>query len=75
VIIDRATLRKNGAIALTWRDGRFEIAAARPDGIERPWTRHRETGHNAMTQGVTASTARAAPRDATPLQPDIDAER
>jgi competence protein ComEC len=91
-VIDRAMLRKNGAIALTWRDGRFEMASARPDGIDRPWTRHREagrsesgrgesgrgeSGRNAAQQqaGAPASRASAVPRDATPLQPDIDAER
>jgi competence protein ComEC len=73
-VIDRASLRKNGAMALTWRDGRFEIASARPDGIDRPWTRHREKGRNAA-QDAPASHGPAAPRDATPLHPDIDAER
>jgi competence protein ComEC len=74
-VIDRAMLRKNGAMALTWRDGRFETASARPDGVDRPWTRHREAGRSAAQTNASASRAPAVPRDATPLQPDIDAER
>jgi competence protein ComEC len=78
-VIDRATLRKTGALALTWRNGRFETAAARPEGIERPWTRRREAGAGGSAgQGAApgVSTGRALPahRDATPLQPDADAE-
>jgi competence protein ComEC len=78
-VIDRATLRKNGAMALTWRNGRFEMTAARPDGIERPWTRRRgdRTGGNrvAGAPGTAAPASRvpAAPRNGPPLQPD-DAE-
>jgi competence protein ComEC len=80
-VIDRATLRKNGAMALTRRNGQFEIAAARPEGIERPWTRRREAGNDgnagrgAAASGTAASRAPDARRDATPLQPDADAER
>ncbi len=78
-VIDRATLRTNGATALTYRNGRFEMTAARPEGIDRPWTRHREAGRNGAS-GISSSVAPAshllaAPRDPTPLQPDIDAER
>jgi competence protein ComEC len=79
-VIDRATLRKTGAVALTWRNGRFETAAARPEGIERPWTRRREAGAGGNAGQSTAvsgaPTGRALPahRDATPLQPDADAE-
>jgi competence protein ComEC len=82
-VIDRAALRKNGATALTWRNGRFEMTAARPEGIERPWTRHREpaggSGQNGRMAGTPtaetpASRAPAAPRNGPPLQPDADAE-
>jgi competence protein ComEC len=78
-VIDRATLRKTGAMALTRRNGRFEIAASRPEGIERPWTRRREAGGSAaravVASGVPASRVPAARRDATPLQLDVDVER
>jgi competence protein ComEC len=77
-VIDRMTLRRNGATALTWRNGRFETAAARPEGVERPWTRRREdrggAGAVAGTSGAPAVRVPAARRDATPLQPDADAE-
>jgi competence protein ComEC len=78
-VIDRARLRKAGAMALTWRDGRFEIAAARPEGVDRPWTRRREegTGRNAPQAAASAAPASRVPaarRDATPLQPDADVE-
>jgi competence protein ComEC len=76
-VIDRAMLRRNGATALTWRDGRFETDLARPEGIDRPWTRHREPGRRTAQGAALASRVPAATpsRDATPLQPDIDAER
>jgi competence protein ComEC len=75
-VIDRAMLRKNGAMALTWRNGRFETASARPDGIDRPWTRHHEAGRAAAPADAAVGRAPpAAPRDATPLRPDVDAER
>jgi competence protein ComEC len=79
-VIDRATLRKTRALALTWREGRFETEAARPEGIERPWTRRRGAGadtgaaQGAAVSGAPTGRTPAAHRDATPLQPDADAE-
>jgi competence protein ComEC len=73
-VLDRATLRSNGAMALTYRNGQFETASARPEGINRPWTRRREAGRNAA-QSVAASAIPPASRDATPPQPEIDAEQ
>jgi hypothetical protein len=73
-VLDRATLRSNGAMAFTYRNGQFETASARPEGIDRPWTRRREAGRNAA-QSVAASAIPPASRDATPPQPDIDAEQ
>jgi competence protein ComEC len=87
-VIGRATLRRTGALALTWRNGRFEMLAARPEGIDRPWTRRREGG---VDRGVPAAPAVPGPvvsgqpgtpvsgapvsrKLATPLQPDADAE-
>jgi competence protein ComEC len=77
-VIDRAALRHRGALALTWQGGRFETAAARPDGIERPWTRRREAaGGNAGQGAVAVAPASRTPphRDATPPNPDADAEQ
>jgi len=73
-VLDRATLRSNGAMALTYRNGHFEAASARPEGLDRPWTRRREPARN-TTPSVAASNAPPGSRDAPPPQPDIDAER
>jgi competence protein ComEC len=79
-VIDRATLRKSGSMALTWRNGRFEIAASRPEGVDRPWTRRREdaadrnAAQDAAPSATPTSRMPAARRDATPLQPDADME-
>jgi competence protein ComEC len=72
-VLDRATLRSNGAMALTYRNGHFEAAAARPEGLDRPWARRREATRNAA-QSVAASGVPPVSRDATPPQPDVDAE-
>jgi competence protein ComEC len=73
-VLDRATLRSNGAMALTYRNGRFDTASARPEGINRPWTRRREAASNAA-QSVAPSEVPPSSRDTTPPQPDIDAEQ
>ena len=73
-VINRAALRRNGAMALTYRGGKFEMVAARPDGLDRPWARRREDTRNATPPRVTASGAPIGTRDATPSQPDSDAE-
>ena len=38
-LVDRDVWRANGATTLRWTGDRFEIAAARPAGYERPWAR------------------------------------
>lgn len=74
-VIDRATLRRNGAMALTYRNGQFETASARPEGLDRPWTRRREPTRSSTTpHGPAALGAPTAPRDATPPHPDMDAQ-
>ena len=73
-VLDRTTLRNNGAVALTYRNGQFETASTRPQGIDRPWTRRREVVRNAA-QNVTASSGAPASHDVTQPQPDIDAEQ
>jgi len=69
-VLDRTTLRRNGAMALTHRNGTFETASARPEGFERPWTRRREVARKAMPPS-----AATAPPDTTPPQSDMDAEQ
>jgi competence protein ComEC len=74
-VIDRTTLRRNGAMALTYRNGQFETTSARPEGLDRPWTRRREPTRGSTTPpGSAASGAPTSPRDATPPQPDMDAQ-
>jgi competence protein ComEC len=73
-VLDRATLRSNGAMALTYRNGHFEAASARPEGLDRPWTRRRGVARNTAPPSVAASGVPPVPGDATPTQPDIDAE-
>jgi competence protein ComEC len=73
-VLDRTTLRSNGAMALTYRNGQFETASARPQGIDRPWTRRREAARNAA-QNVAASSGAPPSHDVTQPQPDIDAEQ
>jgi competence protein ComEC len=74
-VIDRATLRSSGAMALTYRNGQFEAASARSEGVARPWTRRREVARNTTPTSSAAPGAPAASRDATPPQSDIDAEQ
>jgi competence protein ComEC len=73
-VLDRSTLRSNGAMALTYRNGRFEAMSARPEGIDRPWTRRREVARN-TAHSVAATGVPPVSHDATPPQPDIDAEQ
>jgi competence protein ComEC len=73
-VLERATLRSNGAMALTYRDGHFEAASARPAGVDRPWTRRREVVRKTAPPAAAASGVPTVPRDAPP-QPDIDAEQ
>jgi competence protein ComEC len=74
-VIDRSMLRSNGAMALTYRNGQFEAASARPNGVARPWTRQREVARNTTPASIAASGVPAAFRDAMPSQPDIDSEQ
>jgi len=75
-VIDRSTLRSNGAMAFTYRNGHFEAVSARPEGLDRPWTRRREVARNTtLPPRAAASSVSTPPRDATPPQPDVDAEQ
>jgi competence protein ComEC len=78
-VLDRRTLQRSGATAFTYRNGNFDIMAARPEGLDRPWARRREAAPNSATPGAASlrapQSAPPAPRDATPPQPDSDAEQ
>ena len=73
MVLDRTTLRGNGATALTYRNGHFEAVSARPEGLDRPWARRREVVRNTV-QSVAPSAAPPPSREAPLSQPDIDAE-
>jgi competence protein ComEC len=67
MVIDRKALRDTGAVALYRRDGRFEVVATRPGGVDRPWARSYRQGETRPAAGL----ARPAEVDATP---PVDAE-
>jgi competence protein ComEC len=62
MVIDRRALRGTGAVALYHRDGNFEVVAARPDGLDRPWARRYAPDE---AQPARGSAVRPEP-DATP---------
>jgi competence protein ComEC len=65
--IDRKVSRGSGAIALRRSGDGFEITAARPRGLDRPWAR-------GMAEPlVSAPAVRTQPRDATPRAEDLEA--
>jgi competence protein ComEC len=69
MVIDRRALRETGAVALYRRDGNFEVMAARPDTLDRPWARR----YTAQEARPAPSSTRPPELDATP-PPDTDAE-
>jgi competence protein ComEC len=68
LVIDRKVSRGNGAMALRHDGEGFEITAARPAGLDRPWAR----GSVAPLESATPA-ARLQPRDATPRAEDMEA--
>jgi competence protein ComEC len=69
LVIDRAVWQRSGAIALRHVDGKWEINAARPPGLDRPWARGRHTVEEALPSAVPQ---RREPRDATPRTEDME---
>jgi competence protein ComEC len=69
MVIDRRTLRGTGALALFRREWNFDVVAARPSELGRPWARRYAPGE---TRPALGSAARPAP-DATP-PPDADVQ-
>jgi competence protein ComEC len=68
MVIDRKALRETGALALSRRNGTFEVTATRPATLDRPWVRH-----VAPREGLSAPNPRPAEVDATPPA-DADTE-
>jgi competence protein ComEC len=67
LVIDRQITRANGAIMLKRNGGGFEIIAARPAGLDRPWARR------AASAETSAAVVRPQPRDATPRPEALEA--
>jgi competence protein ComEC len=68
--IDQRVWRASGAMALRRIEGRFEIAATRPRGYDRPWAR--DASHLAEGSEPNRS-PNPQPRDATPNAQDLEA--
>lgn len=67
-LVDRDVWRANGAMTLHWTGDRFEFAAARPAGYERPWAR------GAVHSAASATSALSSARDAVPHAADREAD-
>jgi competence protein ComEC len=61
MVIDRKGLRETGALALSRRNGTFEVTATRPAALDRPWVRH-----VAPREAQPAQNSRQPEVDATP---------
>jgi competence protein ComEC len=68
LVIDRKVSRGTGAIALRRSGEGFEITAARPAGLDRPWARG-----SIVPLETAAPASRPQPRDATPRAEDLEA--
>ena len=69
--VDRTVWPRTGATALYRRANGWDRVVAFPPGYDRPWARIRP----ARTEnGAPSSSARSAPRDATPRAEDLSAE-
>jgi competence protein ComEC len=66
LLIDRKTWRANGALALRWTGGRFELSAARPPGYQRSWAHLPDSAESA------AAPLRSTAPDATPKVEDLE---
>ncbi len=67
--IDRKVSLANGAMALRREGERWEIAAARPPGQDRPWARAKAPPTDAAPPSPAT---RPQPRDATPRVEDLE---
>jgi competence protein ComEC len=67
-VINRKALRGTGSLALYRREGKFEVVATRPSGLDRPWARRDAAGE---TRLAAHATSRREP-DATPAEADAE---
>ncbi|HZL30032.1 MAG TPA: ComEC/Rec2 family competence protein [Pseudolabrys sp.] len=69
-LIDRRVWRGRGATALYWNGKRFELEAAHPTGVDRPWARAMPEPRD--LNAATPSLPRPAAQDATPKAEDVE---
>jgi competence protein ComEC len=69
LVVDRTVWQRRGAIALRQVGGQWEVTAARPPGLDRPWARRRPTAEEAS---ASATPQRRELRDATPRIEDME---
>ena len=69
--IDRRASRAAGSLALRLIEGRFEVAAARPRGYDRPWAPDTARNPAGGPQGNGSISPQG--RDATPSVDDLEA--
>jgi competence protein ComEC len=73
-VIDADRLRRQGAMALRRGAGGFVVEAAKPSGIDRPWSPAAVDENEADTGGLAPRIAPPRAVDATPAEPDLQAE-
>ena len=72
-VIDLARLRRQGAMALWRRRDGFVVDAARPRGFDRPWS-PAAAGEVANDNTIISRPSPPRVRDATPSEPDLQAD-
>jgi len=80
-VIGRNTWYDHGALTVHRAGSGFVIDSARPQNFDRPWAPNRTPSPPQRDDATTATDAtaraplRSPPRDATPLQDDIEADQ
>jgi competence protein ComEC len=72
LVIGQERLQKQAAISLRRTRGGFAIDAVRPNAVDRPWSP--AVGDQTEPENGTARPAPTRPVDATPAEPDLQAE-
>ncbi|MCC6777034.1 MAG: ComEC/Rec2 family competence protein [Hyphomicrobiales bacterium] len=68
LVVDRAVVRRSGAMTLRRTGASFEISTTRSAGYDRPWAPRRAVSAESSTLGRSAP----QPRDATPRHEDLE---
>ena len=70
-VIDRSRLQRQGAMALRRTGGGFAMDAAKPRGLDRPWSP--AMAGDTEAESILRPTS-SVPRDATPAETDLQAD-